>query len=116
MPAKPRVVITHWVHPEIIELLSQKCEVIPNETRATLPREEIIRRCENAAALMVFMPDAIDEAFLEACPDLKIVAAALKGYDNFHVAACTGRGCGSPLSPICFPRPPQSWPWACSLD
>jgi phosphonate dehydrogenase len=41
---------------------------------------------------MVFMPDSIDDAFLAACPRLKIVAAALKGYDNFDVAACTRRG------------------------
>ena len=92
MPDKPRVVLTHWVHPEVIELLSGSAEVVPNESRATLPREEIIRRCQGARGLMVFMPDAVDAAFLQACPDLKIVAAALKGYDNFDVAACTRRG------------------------
>jgi phosphonate dehydrogenase len=93
MPDKPRVVITHWVHPEVIELLSRECEVVPNESRTTtLPWVEIIRRCQGARGLMVFMPDSIDEAFLEACPDLKIVAAALKGYDNFDVAACTRHG------------------------
>jgi phosphonate dehydrogenase len=41
---------------------------------------------------MVFMPDSVDSEFLDACPRLKIVAAALKGYDNFDVAACTDRG------------------------
>jgi phosphonate dehydrogenase len=41
---------------------------------------------------MVFMPDSLDEAFLERCPQMKVVAAALKGYDNFDVAACTRRG------------------------
>jgi phosphonate dehydrogenase len=41
---------------------------------------------------MVFMPDTIDEAFLRECPNLKVIAAALKGYDNFDVAACTHRG------------------------
>jgi phosphonate dehydrogenase len=92
MPEKPRVVITHWVHPEVIRLLSKECQVVPNDTRATLPREEILGRCQGAQGLMVFMPDAIDASFLEACPDLRIVAAALKGYDNFDVAACTRCG------------------------
>ena len=38
------------------------------------------------------MPDSIDDDFLRICPDLKIAAAALKGYDNFDVDACTRRG------------------------
>jgi len=89
---KPKVVITHWVHPEVIEFLSQKCEVVPNITRETLQRGEVIRRTKDAQAIMVFMPDSVDRDFLDACPELKIVAAALKGYDNFDVDACTRYG------------------------
>jgi phosphonate dehydrogenase len=89
---KPEVVLTHWVHPEIIELLQTVAEVVPNMTRETLPREEVLARAKNADALMAFMPDSIDESFLDACPKLKIVGAALKGYDNFDVDACTRRG------------------------
>jgi len=89
---KPRVVITHWVHPEIVELLSQQCVVIPNPTRESLPREEVRLRAKDAQAIMVFMPDTIEEAFLRTCPNLKIVSAALKGYDNFDVEACTRHG------------------------
>ncbi|MFO7595390.1 MAG: phosphonate dehydrogenase [Desulfocurvibacter africanus] len=89
---KPRVVVTHWVHSEVIGYLEELCEVVPNETRQSLPREEILRRVGDADAVMVFMPDSVDEAFLEACPRLRIVGAALKGYDNFDVQACTKRG------------------------
>jgi phosphonate dehydrogenase len=89
---KPKVVLTHWVHPEIIELLQSIAEVVPNTTRETLPREEVLARAKDADALMAFMPDSIDESFLDACPKLKIVGAALKGYDNFDVDACTRRG------------------------
>lgn len=86
---KPKVVITHWVHPEIIELLGNSTTVIANQTKETLPREEIIELTKDARALMVFMPDCIDREFLAACPDLKVIAGALRGYDNFDVAACT---------------------------
>ena len=79
---KPQAVITHWVHPEVIELLSQRCVVISNPTRESLPRGEILQRTKNAQAIMVFMPDMIDEDFLRTCSHLKIVSAALKGYDN----------------------------------
>ena len=89
---KPKVVLTHWVHPEVIELLEAAAEVIPNTTRDTLPRAEVLARARDADALMAFMPDSIDEDFLAVCPKLKIVSAALKGYDNFDVAACTRRG------------------------
>lgn len=89
---KPKVVITHWVHPEVIDFLNQYCEVFPNLTRETLPREEIIRRTRDAKAIMVFMPDSIDSDFLDSCPKLKIIAAALKGYDNFDIDACTKHG------------------------
>lgn len=89
---KPKVVLTHWVHPEIIEMLETVAEVVPNETRDTLPRAEILRRARDADALMAFMPDSIDAAFLDACPKLRVVGAALKGYDNFDVDACTRRG------------------------
>jgi len=89
---KPKVVITNWVHPEVIELLEPSCEVIANPTKSALSREEILQRTKDAEALMVFMPDMIDEAFLRECPNLKVIGAALKGYDNFDVAACTARG------------------------
>lgn len=86
---KPKVVITHWVHPEIIELLSDRVTVIANQTKDTLSRQEIIQRAQDAQGLMVFMPDSIDQEFLAACPELKVIAGALRGYDNFDVAACT---------------------------
>ncbi|MDD3517528.1 MAG: phosphonate dehydrogenase [Chromatiales bacterium] len=89
---KPKVVLTHWVHPEVIQHLAEHCEVIPNETRETLPRDEIIARAQDAQAIMTFMPDSIDDAFLAACPQLKVVGCALKGYDNYDVEACTRRG------------------------
>jgi len=41
---------------------------------------------------MAFMPDTVDEAFLRACPRLRIIACALKGYDNFDAKACAEHG------------------------
>jgi phosphonate dehydrogenase len=87
-----RVVLTHRVHDEVLGLLASHCQVVSNQTPETLPREEIVRRASSADALMAFMPDAVDDAFLDQCPRLRIIAAALKGFDNFDVAACTARG------------------------
>ncbi|MFN4926822.1 phosphonate dehydrogenase [Bradyrhizobium sp.] len=87
-----RIVLTHRVHEEVLEYLAPCAELIANQTAETLPREEVMRRAAAADALMAFMPDKVDAAFLTACPRLKIVAAALKGLDNFDAAACAARG------------------------
>jgi len=88
---EPIVVISHWVHPETTALLSPHGNVIQNDTRESLPPEELLARARKATALMVFMPDRIDDAFLDECPELKIVAGALKGFDNLDIEACARR-------------------------
>jgi phosphonate dehydrogenase len=87
-----RIVLTHWVHDEVIELLRRAGDVAPNPTRESLPPAELLDRAAGAEALMAFMPDRVDAAFLERCPRLRVVAGALKGCDNIDVAACTARG------------------------
>jgi phosphonate dehydrogenase len=89
---KPKVVITHWVHQGVVDFLFPHCTLILNTTKDTLSREEVLSRARDAQAIMVFMPDSVNEDFLRRCPHLKIVAAALKGYDNFDVEACTRYG------------------------
>ena len=89
---KPRVVISHWVNDEVLSYLNDSCIPVPNHSKKTLPREELIERAKDAEGLMVFMPDCIDNDFLNACPKLTIIAAALKGYDNFDIDACSQHG------------------------
>jgi len=90
--SRPRVVVTHWVHSEILDLLLAEFDVSANRSSESLPREEILRRCREARAILAFMPDRIDAAFLERCPKLGIVAGAMKGVDNIDVEACSSRG------------------------
>ncbi|MDJ0731207.1 MAG: phosphonate dehydrogenase [Crocosphaera sp.] len=91
MNQKPKVVITHWIHPEVIDYLNPYCKLILNQNQETLSRQEVINRSKDAQGLMVFMPDHIDTEFLEVCSQLKVIAGALRGYDNFDVEACTKR-------------------------
>jgi phosphonate dehydrogenase len=90
--ARPLVVITHKVHGEVKDLLSRQCGVIANDSIESWPREKVLEITREADALLAFMPDWVDREFLEQCPKLRIVAAALKGFDNFDVEACTDRG------------------------
>jgi len=87
------VVITQQVFPETIDLLSSWAEVIVGPAT------------RDADALMVFMPDSLDEEFLRACTKLKIVAAALKGCDNFDVVACTRLGIWFTIVPDLLTEP-----------
>ena len=63
-----------------------------NDAHEPWSPDEVRARAREADGLMAFMPDRVDDAFLAACPRLRIVACALKGYDNFDVEACTRRG------------------------
>lgn len=93
MSGTPRVIITQQPFAQTIDLLSPHAEVIVGPP------------ARDADALMVFMPDSLDAAFLESCPHLKIVAAALKGFDNFDVEACTRLGIWFSIVPDLLTEP-----------
>lgn len=88
----PTVVVANWVHGDVLDRLGAHFQVVANETREPWPRAELIARCASADALIAFMTESIDDDFLARCPRLRIVACALKGYDNFDAAACARRG------------------------
>ncbi len=89
---KPRVVITHRVHDSILAGLEPHCELITNQSGTTLSADSVKARVATADAMMAFMPDRVSENFLAACPNLKVIGAALKGFDNFDADACTRHG------------------------
>jgi phosphonate dehydrogenase len=89
---RPTVVVTHRINEPVKRLLAKECEVIFNDDEESWPRVKVLECARAADAMLVFMPDQIDEAFLAECPRLKVVAAAFKGYDNIDIAACTRRG------------------------
>lgn len=92
MTAKKKAVITHRVREPVKQMLVQHCEVVANDGVESWPPDKLLERARDADALLVFMPDRIDEAFLAQCPKLRVIAGAFKGYDNIDVEACTRRG------------------------
>jgi phosphonate dehydrogenase len=91
-PVRPRVLLTNRVFPEVISYLKQFADVDANSSDEPFSRDEFLDRASRADGLMVFMSDSLDAPLLDRCRNLRIVAAALKGSDNFGVAACTSRG------------------------
>jgi phosphonate dehydrogenase len=88
MAVLPVVVVTQWIHEEAVAALASFAVPILNQTKETLTEEEVRQRCQNADAMLGFMSDKVDKKFLSSCPKLRVIAAALKGFDNFDVKAC----------------------------
>jgi len=86
-----RVVVTHWVHPEVADYLTEFCDpVLPHA--GVWPRSQLAELAADATGLIVCMADRVDEALLAGCPRLRVVSATLKGYDNFDAQACARHG------------------------
>ena len=103
--SRPVVVLTHRVHDEVKQLLSTECRVVSNDSAESWTPAELLHHSREADALMVFMPDSLDEHLLGQCPNLKVVSAALKGYDNFDVEACARRGVWFTIVPDLLTQP-----------
>ena len=88
----PVIVATHRLHDDVRDRLSQHGQVIVNDNESPWPRDELLARLGNADAMLAFMTDSVDEALLAQAPRLRVVACALKGFDNFDAAACTRAG------------------------
>ena len=87
-----KVVVTNHVFEQTLELLQANFEVVDNQTGNALSYHQLRTVAKDAWGILAFMPDLIDGPLVDDCPALRIVACALKGYDNFDVAACSARG------------------------
>jgi len=88
----PLVVVTNRAFPETCALLAPYARLDANPSIEPWSYAEVRARCSTASGLLAFMTDRLDAAFFAACPALRVVGAALKGYDNIDVAAATDAG------------------------
>jgi phosphonate dehydrogenase len=88
-----RVVVTHWVHPEVVDRLSEFCRPeAPSREQQVFPRSEVLARARDAEGLVACMADRIDAELLAACPRLRVVSGVFKRHDGVDVNACVRRG------------------------
>src|ERR1700676_919865 len=92
MAERPKIVVSNPVFPETRALLEEHATLVVNAALEPWQYEEVRQRCRDAAGLLAFMTDRIDSAFLAACPELRVIGAALKGFDNIDVQAATDAG------------------------
>jgi phosphonate dehydrogenase len=105
MSKHPKILVTQRIHEEVQQRLSVHGDLDMNSGPDPWPQTEVIRRAAQATAIMGFMTDQIDTQLLRAAPQLKIVACALKGYDNYNVPACTQAGVWVSIVPDLLTEP-----------
>ena len=105
MSKHPKILVTQRIHEEVHQRLSAYGELDMNSSSDPWPQAEVMRRAAQATAIMGFMTDQIDSELLLAAPQLKIVACALKGFDNFNVPACTQAGVWVSIVPDLLTEP-----------
>ncbi|KPF95662.1 hydroxyacid dehydrogenase [Rhodopseudomonas sp. AAP120] len=96
---KPRILVTNWVHKEVLGFLQTFGEVEANVTRVPWSREEVVVRAQHCDAMLAFMTDHVDEPFLSRCARLKVIGCALKGADNYDTEACRRHGVALSIVP-----------------
>lgn len=105
MSTLPLVVITSETFDETRAAFTGVARVIANESVEPWHPTRIIDECRQASGIMAFMTDRIDPTFLAHCPELKVIGAALKGYDNIDVDAATANGVWVTIVPDLLTEP-----------
>ncbi|MGP9811292.1 NAD(P)-dependent oxidoreductase [Rhodopseudomonas sp. NSM] len=101
----PLVVLTNRTFDDTRALFSGRARIIANHLETPWPADVLLAHASIADALMAFMPDCIDAEFLDSCPRLRVIGAALKGFDNIDVEAATARGVTVTIVPDLLTRP-----------
>lgn len=102
---KFKAVVANRLHDPVRTFLEAHADVVMNDDAEPWTNAGLLARCADADAIMVFMTETIDAEFLDACPNLKVVAGALKGYNNIDVAACSARSVAVTIVPDLLTEP-----------
>jgi len=88
----PKIVVTGRIPEPGIDLLKEVGEVWAWTHDDPIPQDIRNDQLASADAVVTILTDTVDEAFLDAAPNVKIVANVAVGYNNINVPACHGRG------------------------
>ncbi len=88
----PSILISRLLPEAAVALARSRAHVDAYDMDAAMPRAELLARLKGKQGLICVISEAIDEALLAACPDLRVVSNVAVGYNNVDVGACTRRG------------------------
>ncbi|MDQ0352824.1 glyoxylate reductase [Alkalibacillus filiformis] len=85
---KPFVYITRKISDDVVKDLEEHFEVeMWEQEEEVVPRDLLLRKANQADAILSMLTDQIDEELLSQSPNLKVVANMAVGYDNIDVNA-----------------------------
>jgi glyoxylate reductase len=87
-----RIVVTGRIPDPGLDRLRELGHVWVWDGDGPIPADVRDEQLATADAVVTLLTDRVDDAFLDAAPDLKIVANVAVGYNNIDVAACRRRG------------------------
>ena len=92
LTAKPKVLMTRSIFPDVVERLSEHFEVETNADDTSWGREELVARLQGKVGVFTTGVERIDAALLAQCSTLKVCANMTVGYNNFDLDAMSAAG------------------------
>lgn len=89
--SKPKLLITRQIFPEVVAHLETVFEVECNPDDETWSQATLISKAADKDALYVVTSDRVDQALLDACPRIRMIATGSVGYNHIDLAACSRR-------------------------
>src|ERR1700682_5089695 len=108
---RPKILATRPLFEEARRILQEKCQVEYWSEPGRISREELLARARDKQGLVCLLTERIDEAFLRAAPELRIVANVAVGFDNIDVPACTKRGVAATNTPGVLDETTADFAW-----
>jgi glyoxylate reductase len=108
---RPRILATRPLFEEARRILQEKCQVEYWREPERIPREQLLARALDKQGLVCLLTERVDEAFLRAAPQLRIVANVAVGFDNIDVPACTKRGIAATNTPGVLDETTADFAW-----
>ena len=90
--AKPAVLVSRAIFPEVIDRLAAHFELETNQADALWGGDELARHLRGKQGVLTTGGERIDAALLAQCPGLKICANMAVGFNNFDLPAMTAAG------------------------
>ena len=109
--ARPRIFATRPLFEEARRILQEKCQVEYWSEPGRISRGELLARVQGKQGLVCLLTERIDEAFLHAARDLRIVANVAVGFDNIDVPACTKHGMAATNTPGVLDETTADFAW-----
>ena len=89
---KPAVLVARAIFPEILEHLAQHVALTSNQADILWTPAELASQLQGKQGVLTTGSERIDAALLAACPELKICANMVVGFNNFDLQAMSAAG------------------------